>query len=500
MTRKGRILATVFPAAALIVLTSIAGATATGKVAPAAAPASSPAPTVAAAPAVMASGSKALLSAFSEAFEQAAQQVNPSVVPIFAEQTVPAENTFFNPGGFGGEAPRFHFGIPRNGPGDVVHGLGSGVIVTHDGVILTNSHVIENARKVTVVTADGKRHTAKVVGSDPQTDLAVIKIEAEDLSAADLGDSDHLRVGQWVIAVGNPLEMLHSVTAGIVSATGRSSVGLADYENFIQTDASINPGNSGGALADMDGKVIGINTAIASPSGGSVGVGFAIPINMARHVMDELIAKGSVTRGYLAVTTQNVDEGLAKALDLPSAKGAIIGGVDPGGPAAQGGLREGDVIVKFDGNPVEDSLGLRSLVAEAQPGHQAKLSVLRDGKERDLDVTLGTRPGTGGEATPEATQEGDARLGIDARDLTPELARRLGYEDDHGALVATVEPGSPAAEAGLARGDLIEKLNRTPIESVGDLRRAVSSLKAGDTAAVLVRRGDRTFFVGVEIS
>jgi serine protease Do len=500
MTRNGRILATLTPAAALIVLSSIAGVMATGHTVPAAAPASGAPPSTAAAPAVMSASSKALLGAFSEAFEQASQQVNPSVVPIFADQTVPAENNFFNPGAFGGEIPGFHFGIPRNAPNEVVHGLGSGVIVTHDGVILTNSHVIENARKVTVVTADGKRRPAKVVGSDPQTDLAVIKIEADDLPAAELGNSDDLRVGQWVIAVGNPLEMLHSVTAGIVSATGRSSVGLADYENFIQTDASINPGNSGGALADMDGKVVGINTAIASPSGGSVGVGFAIPINMARHVMDELIAKGSVTRGYLAVTTQDVNEGLAKALDLPSAKGAIIGGVDPGGPAAKAGVHEGDVIVKFDGAPIEDSVGLRSMVAEAQPGREVRLTVLRDGKERDLDVNLGTRPGTGADAAPEAQQEGGAKLGIDARDLTPELARRLGYEDDHGALVATVEPGSPAADAGLARGDLIEKLNRTPIQSVGDLRRAVSSLKAGDTAAVLVRRGDRTFFVGVEIS
>ena len=500
MTRRGKIFATVAPAAALIVLTSVAGVLDNGHTSPAAEPVKSAPPPAAAAPAAIPSNSKALLGAFSAAFEQAAQQVNPSVVPIFAEQTVPAENAFFNEGPFGGDIPGFHFGNPRNGPGGVVHGLGSGVIVSADGTILTNSHVIENARKVTVVTADGKRRLAKVVGADPQTDLAVIKVDAHDLPAADLGNSDDLRVGQWVIAVGNPLEMLHSVTAGIVSATGRSSVGLADYENFIQTDASINPGDSGGALADMDGKVVGINTAIASPSGGSVGVGFAIPINMARQVMDELIAKGSVTRGYLAVTTQDVNEGLAKALDLPEAKGAIIGGVDPGGPAAKAGVHEGDVIVAFDGTPIKDSVALRSMVAEAHPGHDARLTVLRDGKQRDLEVTLGTRPGTGPEAAPESQAEGGGKLGIDARDLTPELARRLGYEDDRGALVATVEPGGPAAEAGLARGDLIEKLNRTPIESVGDLRRAVASLKAGDTAAVLVRRGERTFFVGVEIS
>jgi serine protease Do len=267
----------------------------------------------------------------SEVFESASKKLSPSVVPIFSEAEVQVASPFGSgdPFGqlFGDDFMRRFFGTPQGGQKRTVRGLGSGVIVSSDGYILTNNHVVHGADKLTVIVGDEKKYPAKVIGTDPQTDVALIKIDAKDLQAANLGNSDDVRVGQWVIAVGNPFQLLHTVTAGIISATGRSSVGLATYEDFMQTDASINPGNSGGALADLDGNVIGINTAISSPSGGSVGIGFAIPINMAKSVMEDLKSKGQVTRGYLAVIPQDIDDDLAKALKLKDTEGALIGDV-----------------------------------------------------------------------------------------------------------------------------------------------------------------------------
>ncbi len=461
-------------------------------------------------PSLTAAQGRALLQQFSAAFEEAASRVNPSVVPIFSEQLVENRSPFGMRNDqfrdyFGDDFFRRFFGNPQDGDNERQkrRGLGSGVIVSKDGYILTNNHVIREADKVTVMVSENKKYTAKVIGADPQTDLAVIKIEASNLPAATLGNSDDVRIGQWVIAVGNPFELLHTVTAGIISAKGRSSVGLAAYEDFIQTDASINPGNSGGALADLDGNVVGINTAISSPSGGNVGIGFAIPINMAKKIMDELVIKGKVTRGYLALYPQDVDESLAKGLDLKSTDGALVGDVTPDGPADKAGIQRGDIITGFNGKKVETSNQLRAIVADAEPGSTAKVILLRNGREMTLAVVLGERPkefadrGAGEQEEPEA-QTGE-KLGLSLQTLTPEIARQLSYQNEDGVVVGGVMAGSPADDAGLRRGDLIKEVNRSEVTSVQQFTRAVGHLQSGDSAVLLVRRGQNTFYAAIQV-
>jgi serine protease Do len=461
-------------------------------------------------PTFSAAQGRALLQQFSAAFEEAASRVNPSVVPIFSEQLVENRNPFGMRNDqfrdyFGDDFFRRFFGNPQGGDNERQkrRGLGSGVIVSKDGYILTNNHVIREADKVTVMVGENKKYTAQVIGADPQTDLAVIKIDASDLPAAALGNSDDVRIGQWVIAVGNPFELLHTVTAGIISAKGRSSVGLAQYEDFIQTDASINPGNSGGALADLDGNVVGINTAISSPTGGNVGIGFAIPINMAKKIMDELVAKGKVTRGYLALMPQDVNESLAKGLKLKSTAGALVGDVTAEGPADKAGIQRGDIITDFNGKKVENSNQLRAVVADAEPGSTAKVILLRNGREMTVPVVLGERPKdfdanrSGDEEVPEE-QTGE-KLGLTLQALTPEIARQLGYQNEDGVLIGGVTAGSPADDAGLRRGDLIKEANRAEVGSVQEFRRAVGRLQSGDSLVLLVRRGQNTSYAAIQV-
>jgi serine protease Do len=367
---------------------------------------------------------------------------------------------------------------------------------------LTNNHVVEKADKLSVVIGDKKKFSAKVIGADPPTDVAVIKIDVENLPAAMLGDSDKVKVGQWVIAVGNPFQLMHTVTAGIISAKGRSSVGLADYEDFIQTDASINPGNSGGALADLEGHVIGINTAIASPSGGNIGIGFAIPINMAKQVMAELMSKGKIKRGYLDLNPQDIDEDLAKALKLKSTEGALVANVSPGGPAYKAGIKQGDVIVGFDGKSINGSTELRNMVAQLAPGTPAKITLLRNGRETQVTAILGERPkaqagGAGREEEPQ--QATSQKLGLSVQTLTPDLAQQLGYKGEQGVIVADVVAGSAADDAGLQRGDLIKEVNRASVRTAKDFEDKIKNLKSGDAAALLVRRGQNSVFVAITI-
>ena len=449
----------------------------------------------------------------SAAFEAAATKVNTSVVPIFSEQVVSSDvpaagqadpyRNFFGDDlmdrFFGGRSPG------RDGGSGRVRGLGSGVIVSADGYILTNNHVIDGADKITVMLQDKKKYDAKIVGRDPQTDVAVVKIDAGGLPAAALGNSDSAKVGEWVIAVGNPFQLMHTVTAGIISAKGRSSVNLADYEDFIQTDASINPGNSGGALADLDGNVIGINTAIVNPSGtgGSVGIGFAIPINMAKGVMEKLIATGEVARGYLGLVPQDIDETLAAALHLGGTKGALVGDVSPDGPAGAAGVQRGDIILAVNGKPIDGSVKLRSTIADARPGSTVSLGVLRDGKTLEIPVELGKKPVQ--TASVEAERGGHPEhdsdvLGLSVQGLTPGIAQQLGYEDERGVVVSSVVPGGPADESGVARGDLIREMNRNPVLSTRDFSRAVGELKKGDSVALLVKRGSMSFYVGMKIA
>jgi serine protease Do len=458
---------------------------------------------------------RALADQLSLVFEGASKKVSASVVPVFSEEKVAVTGFSGFPDDplrdfFGDDFFKQFFGEPQK-KGEkpqerkqIVHGLGSGVIVSPDGIILTNNHVVDGAEKLTVVLSDKKKYTAKVIGTDPQTDLAVIKIDATNLPAAILGNSDAVRIGQWVIAVGNPFQLLHTVTAGIISAVGRSSVGLADYEDFIQTDASINPGNSGGALADLDGNVIGINTAISSPSGGNVGIGFAIPINMARNVMNELLEKGKISRGYLGVILQDIDENLSKAMNIKTMEGALVGDVISGGPADKAGIKTGDVIIKLDGQQVTNSTDIRNRVAQMTPKSEAKITVLRDGKEIELNVVLGERPNTRKEAKKSEQEQNpdeqtNSKLGLSIQNLTPDAAQQLGYENETGVVVTEVESGSPADDAGLRSGDLIKVINKKTVTTVKEFIKAAGSLKSGDIVSMLVRRDQNTFFLAIQI-
>ncbi len=447
----------------------------------------------------------------SAAFEYAAARVSPAVVPIFAESVVNVPN---NPYGvpddefrqfFGDDFFRRFFGAPRGPSQQTVRSLGSGVIVSQDGFILTNNHVVAKAKKLSVTLGEResqKTYSARVVGADPATDLAVIKIEAKGLPFVELGDSSQVRVGEWVIAIGNPFQLMHTVTAGIISARGRSSVGLADYEDFFQTDASINPGNSGGALADLDGNVIGINTAIETPSGGNIGIGFAIPINMAKEVMPQLISKGKVLRSYLDATLQPISEDMAKALKLSSRAGVLVAGVGPGGPADKAGLKQGDVIVAMNGAAVSDINELRDRISRLAPGTAVTMSVLRNGKEMELKAVLEERPANlESQAQPEPEQKplSSEKLGISVQTLTPGLAGQLGYRGDEGVVITDVISGSAADDAGLQKGDLIKEVNRTPVKTAEQFQAAMKNLKMGDTVALFVRRGQNTYYVAITV-
>ncbi len=406
---------------------------------------------------------------------------------------------------FGG--PSFHpvFGDSPQGRERTVSALGSGVIVSSDGYILTNAHVVKGSVELTVELPSGKRVPARVVGTDPDTDLAVIKVDATGLPAATFGNSDTVKIGEWVIAVGNPFELLHTTTAGIVSAKGRADVGISNYEDFIQTDAAVNPGNSGGALANLDGQVIGINAAISSPSGGSVGLGFAIPINMAMHIMHALKANGRVVRGYLGVLLQQLTPDLQRALGIPaSAKGVLIGSVQRGGPAAKAGLRQGDVVTAFDGQTVDDVGDLRNLVAGLAPQSQVQVGIVRNGAPMTLGATLSEKPQPEQQAPGAEQGSSDAqdpqpqRLGLVVETLSPELAQRLGYDGERGALVVRVMSGGVAESAGLQRGDLIKKVGQQAVASANELAGQVAGLDTGPTA-LLVQREDKTFFVAIEV-
>jgi serine protease Do len=451
---------------------------------------------------------RSLALALSEAFESASQKVNPSIVPIFAKQVVEVQNPFAFPTDpfrdfFGDEFFKRFFGTPPEQQKQTVHSLGSGVIVAKDGYILTNNHVVDGAEELTVVLADKKKYPAKLIGTDPQTDMAVIKIDASDLTVATLGNSDEVKVGQWVIAVGNPFQLMHTVTAGIISAKGRSEMGLADYEDFIQTDAAINPGNSGGALADLDGNVIGINTAINSPSGGNVGIGFAIPINMASQVMQALISKGKVTRGYVGLLLQDLDEDLAKAMKLKNSQGILVGDVTAGGPADKAGIKRGDVITEIDGKKVENSFQLRNIVAQTKPGTSVTFTLIREGQQMQIKVLLGERPRELGAGKPteekQPKEQTYQKLGISAQTLTPDIAEQLGYKNQEGVVIIDVAGGSSAEDAGLQQGDLIMEVNQVKIRTVQDFKTVLDRLKSGDSAALLVRRGENTFYVAIQI-
>ncbi|HEX5647120.1 MAG TPA: Do family serine endopeptidase [Nitrospira sp.] len=420
-----------------------------------------------------------------------ASKVIPSVVSI-------ASTVMVRDQAFSDEA--LPFGLFKDPPTRRQYGQGSGVIVSPDGYIITNNHVVADAVDVDVVLADRRQYKGKVVATDPKTDVAVVKIQAANLPAAVWGDSSHLAVGDFVLAIGNPLGLSRTVTFGIVSAVGRADVGVADFEDFIQTDAPINPGNSGGALVNIHGEVVGINTAIASPTGGSVGVGFAIPSNMARAAMQSLIKTGRVVRGFLGAATQDVSPPLGKIFRLPDVKGAIVTDLQAKGSAERAGLKRGDVVVRFDGRDVMDSGQLRNLVAQAPIGSKHRLELIRDGKSYHTELVIQEAPRERVKKSQTAAAASTLHplSGVMFDDVTQPLARQMDLPVTSGVVVTDIEEGSLAEASGLQPGDVVLELNRQHVNNFATFQRLADPLKPTDLALLLVNRQGNVLYIPVQ--
>ncbi|NPA48755.1 MAG: DegQ family serine endoprotease [Thermodesulfobacteria bacterium] len=439
----------------------------------------------------------------SKAFAQVAKKAGPAVVFVQVEKVMVRRGPAMEPFPFGSPFDFFgedfferFFGhrFPRKFR---QMGAGSGFIISKDGYILTNNHVVANADKVKVKLADGREFEAKIVGTDPASDVAVLKIDAQNLSVLPLGDSDKIQVGEWVLAIGNPFGLTQTVTVGVISAKGRSGVGITDYEDFIQTDAAINPGNSGGPLVNLRGEAIGMNTAIFTRSGGYMGIGFAIPINMVKIITEQLIKTGKVTRGWLGVVIQELNEDLAKSFGLERPEGALVTEVAEGSPAAKAGLKPGDIIVEYNGKPVKNVAELRTMVALTPPGTKVKMVVIRKGKRKVLEVTIGTQPQS--LALMTGQDEFLKKLGLEVRPLTPELAEQFGYGVNEGVIITGVAPGSPAAMAGLKPGMLIEEVNHQKVRNMEEFARALAQSKKAGRILFLVRDRDFRRYVAIRL-
>lgn len=411
------------------------------------------------------------------------QETTPGVVNIATRGTVKLQsNPLFEDPFF-----RHFFDIPQRPMERQTQSLGSGVIVdAKKGYILTNNHVVESADEIAVTLNDGRQLTAKLVGTDPDADIAVVQVEADDLTEVPWGDSDQLRVGDFVVAIGNPFGLGQTATSGIVSALGRSGLGIEAYEDFIQTDASINPGNSGGALVDLNGRLVGINTAILGPSGGNIGIGFAIPVNMVRQIMSQLVEHGEVRRGQLGIVIQDLNPELANAFGLERQRGgAVISRVESGSAAAEAGLKPGDIIVEVNGQKIENSAEVRNVVGLQRIGQQVNMTVIRDGKKRTVKAVI---------AEPKLTV-------FEGEELNPRLrGAKLGAADVvlkqegiSGLVVMEIEPNSPAAASGLRRGDIITSINRQPISNMEEAKQAIKASRRG--VLLNIQRGDVALFM-----
>jgi serine protease Do len=432
----------------------------------------------------------------SRAFSDIVSEISPAVVNISSTKTMKRDAYPFSDDPFFDLFSPFHDFDRKKWK---EQSLGSGVIISEDGYIITNNHVVEKAEEIRVTLFDKRSFKGKIIGSDPKTDIAIIKIPAQKLPTVRWGDSDRLKVGEFVLAIGNPYGLSHTVTMGIISAVGRANVGIADYEDFIQTDAAINPGNSGGPLVNINGELIGINTAIFSRSGGYQGIGFAVPSNMARLVMEQLIKQGKIVRGWLGVMIQEVTPEIAGKFGLKEPKGALVSDLTKGGPAERAGIMRGDIILEYDGKGVSSVSGLRNMVARSKIGSQVRVKILRNGKEYNLNVTIAELPRE--IATLSEEPEGDiqrnAFSGVTVYDLTKEIALQLGLNsNEKGVVVVKVEPGSPGDEAGLKKGDLIQEIDRRKVNNLEDFRRITSVVGSKeDTVLLYINRGGKRLYI-----
>lgn len=448
----------------------------------------------------------------SSAFSTAAKAAMPAVVSIKVEKAVeviPME--FGSARGFNDPFGLFDDDFLRRFFGDRLppqqqtprkyreQGQGSGFIISKDGYILTNNHVVGDVDKITVELNDGRKfENAKLIGTDPDSEVALVKIDGNDFPVLPMGDSNKIEIGDWVIAIGNPFGLNETVTVGVISAVGRSNVHIAAYEDFIQTDAAINPGNSGGPLINLDGQVIGINTAIFSQSGGYMGIGFAIPIDMARAIEEQLKKQGRVIRGYLGILGQDITKDMADLLQLKDSQGVIVAHVENGSPAEKGGLKSHDILLQMNGKKIESYDSLRHEIAMLPPGNKVKFMVMRDGKVSDVVVTLTERsPELAQGKQPAAPQESQEALGIEVHNLTRDIAQQLGYSLGDGVIVTSVVPGSPAAQAGIQPGDLIQSVNQLRVTSVEEFDQIMQKSMKNKKVLFLVRREQHSQFVVV---
>lgn len=434
----------------------------------------------------------------SRAFSEIVRAVSPAVVNISSTKTVKRQPTPFD------EFFDFLYPFPdARSKRWKEQSLGSGIIVSPEGYIVTNNHVVEQADEIKVILYDKKSFRAKIIGADPKTDIAIIKIESKGLPVVPWGDSDKLQVGEFVLAIGNPFGLSNTVTMGIISAVGRADVGIADYEDFIQTDAAINPGNSGGPLVNIRGELIGINTAIFSKTGGYQGIGFSVPSNMTRLVMEQLIKEGKVTRGWIGVTIQELTPEIAQKFGIKSNEGALVNDVVKGSPAYKSGIARGDIILEFDGKKVRDVGTLRNAVAQTKVGAQVKVRILRRDKEMNFTVTVVELPSEPGEVVPSSSggTETDRNIlsGMTVIDLTPSIAKQLGLAAaEKGVIIVKIEPGSPSDNAGIKKGDIIQEIDRKRIANLNDFNRMVSDVKQDEAVLLFINRGGKKLYIALE--